>query len=279
MFNDICNKDSFLINKEFEKFKNLILTDLIPLEENKKLKNNFYGIESFWIITRNGICLYSNDESLFQSANDKNLFAGFISAVTSLSEYLSRHKLSEIKIENISLHIQFFNNLLLVSTIAFNTDVSLKLLNKFANQSELFSDQYQNQSTRLLDKEYLDNLYISLYSDENIKKELLYHLSNEYMVNYLFDKIDFDLLFKKITRITKYADQNLVIDFINNFELFYKHIVKANSADSDKLKLILKLIEFIRKFNTLVNKKPSEIHFDHIVEGYLFYSSFFQKIE
>ena len=277
MFSKKFNFSNLTLENEFEKTRKKILLEK-KLSNQKEKQQELFGIENFWIITKSGIALFSLEKSIFTNFDELNLFAGFISAIVSLSQHLSKANLTEIKIDRLSLHIQIFEEFYLVSLISSNHDISLKYLAKLVT---LYSYQI-NESNTLngLKKEPLQEFkkeFYSLKNDPEIRKEILLTSSWEYISHFVFGLLEIDDFLKKIYLIINYVPYTTRKEFVLNLKSYLDKIksIKVNSEIFDQLKLIIDSIDYFIKYsedNSELNYKNYTkslfVIFSHFVTGF-----------
>lgn len=264
-----------MLNKEVDDLRRKIL-----IEKNLLPKNNsssLFGIENFWIISKSGISIFSLEDTVFSSKNDQDLFGGFISAIVSLSQHLSKSNLTEIKIEKLSLHVQTYKDFFLVSLISSNQDLSLRCLAKLI---DLYGEEIKNYVIAIKKEKFFDlrPKFHLLQSNPEIKKEIMITTSYDYISQFIFGIIEIDEFFKKIHTMVLLASQNAMKEFLANLNEYIEIIteVKVNLELIGQLKLTIETLESYLEY---MEKKTPDSYNKYIKNLFGVFVQFFSPFD
>ena len=268
------NFNALLINKELDDIRQKIL-----LEKNLKGSNEpkeITGIENFWIISKSGVAIFSLKNSLFISKNDQNLFAGFISAIASLSQHLSKSNLTEIKIEKISLHVQTYESFFIVSLISSNHELSLKYLSKFV---ELYGDQITTYVNSIKKDSILDlkKDFYNLTNNLKIKKEIIFGISNDYVSQFIFGIIALDELFKKMHLLIDLVSIEVKKELVNYLVQYINKIANVN-VNIEIISQLKHIVEAFGFFTEYLERSTLENYNNYIKTLFIVFVQFFNGI-
>lgn len=273
MFSKKYNFSSLQLDTEIEKIRKKLLLDK---KVTKKNELELFRIENFWIISKTGIAIFSLENTIFTSQDEQNLFAGFISAIVSLSQHLSKSNLTEIKIDKLSLHIQTFEQFFVVSLISSNHELALKYLTKLINL----------HATQLIDyiqavkKEPLFDLrreYHTIIQDPEIKREIILSMSIDYISQFIFNLIELDVFFKKLHLLIRHVPPEYRKDYIQNLLDYIDKIksIKVNNEIHDQLSIVVDSIQYFIDYS---DKKNEERYNKYIKSLFVLFVQFFNKL-
>ena len=273
MFSNKFNFSSLQLDSEIEKIRKKLLVDknVTPID-----KNELYGIENFWIISKTGISIFSLENTIFTNTDEQNLFAGFIFAIVSLSQHLSKSNLTEIKIDKLSLHIQTFTNFFVVSLISSNHEVSLKYLTKLI---EIHSSQLI-EHIQMVKKEPLFDLrkeYHNLKQDPELKRQILLSISIDYISQFIFGLLDLDLFFKKLHLVIRYVPTEFRQEFVANLMEYVEKIksIRVNNEVFEQLRIVVDSIDYFIDYS---EKKTDEKYNKYIKSLFVLFVQYFNKL-
>lgn len=273
MFSNKFNFSSFQLDREIEKIRKKLLIDK---NVSRKEEIDLFGIENFWIISKTGIAIFSLENTVFTNIDEQNLFAGFISAIVTLSQHLSKSNLTEIKIEKLSLHIQTFELFYIVSLISSNHDLSLKFLSKLIE----IHDSKLSTHVQSLKKKPLYEFrkeYYRLKQDPEIKREILMTSSIDFISHFIFGLMDLDVFFKKIHLLVRFVPKENKKEFLTNLAVYIEKIkpIKVNNEVFDQLTIVMDSIE---NFIDYSENKSAEGYNKYVKGLFVLFVQFFNKL-
>ena len=274
MFDNRFDFTKFPIDREIDKLRQIVQINKKFIIKNSPI-DGFYGIKNFWIITHSGITLFSLENSLFPEQSEKDLFGGFITAVISLSEVLTKGKLTEIKIDNHTMYIQNFSSYFIVSIIEWNSDLSLKFLEKL-------SLHYKSEiegiitSSRIVVLKSFSSKYFQLLNDNILKKHIIFELAVEYLSKFIFGILELELLYQKISSLLIYLSSSEYHEFLDS-QYLYLAKLKSTNVNSERIKHVTMVLDAIHSHIQYSNNKTEENYVNFLKNIFVLFLEFINQ--
>ncbi|HMF31646.1 MAG TPA: hypothetical protein VKK79_09540 [Candidatus Lokiarchaeia archaeon] len=131
-------------------------------------------IEEIFIITNAGVCIYSKSRKVTM---DKNIIAGFLTALNSFSKEMSKEPISSIVLNNFRFTFSAFQNLLFI----IRTDIA-------SNQAVIEENLMKIQ-----------NIFFKFYPPENFPKEWDQYVENSMDLDAQYEKFFLNVEEKLLT--------------------------------------------------------------------------------
>jgi hypothetical protein len=274
MFTNNHNYNKLQIDQEIEKIRHLL--DIKKKGNEIVESKEFYGIQNFWIISSSGLALFSFENNLFKSVDEKNLFGGFITAVVSLSEVLTKSRLSEIKIDNQSINIQSFENFYFVSIIKKNRDLSLKFLTNLATKySQEINKHLGSYKFEVLAD--FKNDFIHFLENKELKNEIIILTAYDYISQYIFGILGLDEFFKKFHLLVKNLSKDFYKKFLAQITIFLEKI-NQTKVNLELINNINVVIDSITNFIHYLENKSNDEYNKYVKSMFLLFVQFYNKL-